>query len=75
MRVRLQVPVIDAAILRGLAAILRDDSAAHAVRDKLRVAVGRPSVDKIFDLFGCELPDAYFDGVFERSRAKVRHRS
>ncbi len=58
MYVRLQVPAIDAAISRELAAILRDDSAAHAVRDKLRVAVGRPSVEKIFDLFGSELPDA-----------------
>jgi len=69
VRVEVQVPAIDAVILRDVAAILRSKSdAAQAVRNQLRSVVAKPCVDSIFDIFGADLPDAYFEGVFDQNR-------
>jgi hypothetical protein len=69
LRVEVQVPAIDAALLRDLAAILRGESeAAQALRAQLRTAVAGPRASAVFDIFGSDLPDAYFDGVFEEDR-------
>ena len=69
VRVEVQVPAIDAAILRELAAILRGKAdAAQAMRNQLRSVVAKPRVDTVFDIFGSDLPDEYFDGVFEQGR-------
>lgn len=71
VRVEVQVPAIDAGILRDLAAILRSNSdAAGAIRNQLRSVVAKPRVDTVFDIFGSDLPDAYFDGVFDQSRQR-----
>ena len=71
VRVEVQVPAIDAATLRDLAAILRSNSdAAQAMRNQLRSVVAKPRADTVFDIFGSDLPDAYFDGVFEQSRQR-----
>jgi hypothetical protein len=69
VRIEVQVPAIDAAILRDVAAILRGKAdAAQAMRNQLRSVVAKPRVDSVFDIFGSDLPDAYFDGVFEQGR-------
>ncbi len=69
VRVEVQVPAIDAAILRDVAAVLRGNSdAAQAMRNQLRSVIAKPRVDSVFDIFGSDLPDAYFDGVFEQTR-------
>lgn len=71
VRVEVQVPAIDAGILRDLAAILRSNSdAAGAIRNQLRSVVAKPRVDTVFDIFGSDLPDAYFDGVLDQSRQR-----
>jgi hypothetical protein len=69
VRVEVQVPAIDAGIVRGVAAILRSQSdAAQTMRNQLRAVVLKPRVDNVFDIFGSDLPDAYFDGVFDQRR-------
>lgn len=69
VRVEVQVPAIDAALLRDLATVLRGKPAvAQALRDQLRGIVAGPRASSVFDIFGSELPDAYFDGVFEHDR-------
>jgi hypothetical protein len=67
VRVEVQVPAIDAGILRGLAAILRGNpDAARAMRDRLRSVVTEPGAASVFEIFGSELPDSSFEGVFKR---------
>jgi hypothetical protein len=69
LRVEVQVPAIDAALLRELAAILRGEpDAAQVLRVQLRTAVAGPRASAVFDIFGSDLPDEYFDGVFEENR-------
>jgi hypothetical protein len=69
VRVEVQVPAIDAGILRDIAAILRGKTdAAKAMRNQLRLVVARTRVATVFDIFGSDLPEAYFDGVFEHNR-------
>ena len=69
LRVEVQVPAIDAALLRDLAAVLRGEpEGAQALRVQLRAAVAGPRTSAVFDIFGSDLPDAYFDGVFEEDR-------
>jgi hypothetical protein len=71
VRVEVQVPAIDAPILRDLAAILRGKSdVAQATRNQFRSVVAKPRADSVFDIFGSDLPDAYFDGVFEQRRQR-----
>jgi hypothetical protein len=69
VRVEVQVPAIDAGILREVAAALRSQpDAAQAMRNQLRSAVSQRRVETVFDIFGSDLPDAAFDGVFELRR-------
>jgi hypothetical protein len=69
VRVEVQVPAIDAAILRDVAAILRGNSdTAQTVRNQLRSVVAKPRVESVFGIFGSDLPDRYFDGVFDQCR-------
>ena len=69
VRVEVQVPAIDAALVRDLAAVLRGKpQAAQALRAQLRTAIATPRASAIFDIFGSDLPDSYFDGVFEHDR-------
>lgn len=68
IRVEVQVPAIDAGILRELAAILRGKSdAAQAMRNQLRSVVAKPRVASVFEIFGSDLPDDCFVGVFDQS--------
>jgi hypothetical protein len=69
VRVEVQVPAIDAQIVRDLAAILRGErKAAQAMRVHLRSAVAKPRADSVFEIFGSDLPDDCFEGVFEQVR-------
>ncbi len=69
VRVEVQVPAIDAQILRDVAAILRGkSSAAQAMCAQLRSVVAKPRAESVFDIFGSDLPDGYFEGVFDQGR-------
>ncbi len=67
VRVELQVPAADVGAVRELATLLRGEAkAAQAARAQLRTVVEKPRAATILDMFGSDLPDAYFDEVFEQ---------
>ena len=69
VRVEVQAPATDAPILRDLAAVLRGDAdRARAVRDQLQSIIAKSPATSALDIFGSDLPDAYFEGVFESAR-------
>ena len=71
VRVEVQVPAGDAAIVRDLAAVLRGEAkSAQAMRARLRSAIAEPRAAAVFDIFGSDLPDDSFDGVFEHDRLR-----
>jgi hypothetical protein len=77
VRVEVQVPEVDAGVVREVAAILRGEPVrAEAVRAQLRSAVAerRPGMS-VFDIFGSDLPDHYFDGVFDQDRDRGKARA
>ena len=76
IRVEVQVPEVDAGIVRDVAAILRGEPRrAQQLRAKLRSVVsGTRDGASVFDIFGSDLPDHYFDGVFEGTRHRGRAR-
>jgi hypothetical protein len=66
VRVEVQIPAIDAALVRDLAAVLRGEpKAAQTLRTQLRAVVAAPRASAVFDIFGSDLPDSVFDNVFE----------
>jgi hypothetical protein len=68
-RVEVQVPSIDADLVRDLASVLRGEpEAAQSLRVQLRSVIAAPRKSAVFDIFGSDLPDSYFDGVFENDR-------
>jgi len=69
VRVEVQAPSMDASLLKDVAAILRGEAeAAQAMRAQLRSAIAQPQTDGVFDIFGSNLPDETFEGVFEPRR-------
>lgn len=71
VRVEVQVPEIDAGMLRDLAAILRGKSdAAQAMRNQLRCVVAKSRAKSVFEIFGSDLPDGHFEGVFKKDRRR-----
>ena len=70
MRVEVQVPAADAALVRGLAERLkRTGVEADAARNGLKTVmqpVGAPKT--AHEIFASDLPDEYFDGIFDRVR-------
>jgi hypothetical protein len=69
VRVEVQAPRRDAGLIRALAETLRGD-AAGALRSTLAKALTHPEVKTAFDIFGSELPDEAFAGVFEWPRQR-----
>jgi hypothetical protein len=68
-RIEVQAPAVDARMLRDLAVRLRERSPqAEELRACLRSLIARRDAGTVFDLFGSDLPDAYFEGVFEARR-------
>ncbi len=71
VRVEVQAPKQDAGLIRALAEKLRgSDSKAEALRSMLGKALVHPDVTTAFDVFGSELPDEVFAGVFDRPRQR-----
>jgi hypothetical protein len=69
VRVEVQAPDKDASLIRALAERLRGEpEAAEALRSMLAKALTHPEPRTAFDIFGSELPDQAFAGVFDQPR-------
>jgi hypothetical protein len=69
VRVEVQALKKDAGLIRELAEMLRGEIAqAEALRKTLARALSHPEANTAFDVFGSELPDETFEGVFDRRR-------
>lgn len=71
VRVEVQTLKTDADLIRVLAEILRGPAnKAAALRSMLERALVHPEVKTAFDVFGSELPDETFAGVFDQPRQR-----
>lgn len=71
VRVEVQAPSGDAGLIRALAETLRSKpERAKALRSTLAQALVDPEIRTAFDIFGSDLPDDAFAGVFDQPRAK-----
>ncbi|MFZ1962447.1 MAG: hypothetical protein WAU78_03090 [Roseiarcus sp.] len=71
VRVEVQAVKGDTGLIRALAETLRGDPArAKTVRSALEQALIDPQVKTAFDLFGSDLPDETFAGVFDQPRQR-----
>jgi hypothetical protein len=71
VRVEVHAPKKDAGLIRALAQTLRGKAEkAEALRSALAKALCHPEVKTAFDVFGSELPDATFTGVFGQPRQR-----
>jgi|SRR6516225_4135485 hypothetical protein len=71
VRVEVQAPKRDAGLIRALAETLRGQGdKAEALRSTLAKALIHPDVKTAFDVFGSELPDEAFAGVFDQPRQR-----
>jgi hypothetical protein len=69
VRVEVQARTKDASLIRALARTLRGKpERAEALRSTLEKALITPEVRTAFDVFGSELPDEVFAGVFDQPR-------
>ena len=69
VRVEVQAAKGDAGLIRALAETLRGDPArAKTLRSAFEQALIDPQVKTAFDLFGSDLPDEAFAGVFDQPR-------
>lgn len=61
----------DAGLIRAVAATLRGKlESAEALRSALEKALVDPEIRTAFDVFGSDLPDEAFAGVFDQPRAR-----
>ena len=71
MRVEVQAAKADAGLIRALAETLRTKpEKAKALRSTLEKALVDPNVETAFDVFGSDLPDEAFVGVFDQKRPR-----
>ena len=71
VRVEVQAPKKDAGLIRALAETLRGKTKeAETLRSTLAKAVMPPELRTAFDIFGSELPDDAFAGVFDQPRQR-----
>jgi hypothetical protein len=69
VRVELQVPTSDKTLVREVARRLREDAPRAAIlRETLRSAVAPEPEMSALDIFASDLPDEYFEGVFDHVR-------
>ncbi len=69
VRLEVQVPAADVTLVRELAVALRGEpEMARDVRAKLQTALAEPDGRSVLDVFGSDLPDEYFEGVFDEDR-------
>jgi hypothetical protein len=72
VRLEVQAPRRDAGLIRALAEILRSESEkAKSLRSTLVKSLVHPEMSTAFDVFGSDLPDEVFAGVFEQPRQKL----
>ena len=71
VRVQVQAAKDDSGLIRALAERLRGEPEhAAALRSVLARALVDPTVETAFDVFGSDLPDEVFAGVFEQPRER-----
>lgn len=71
VRIEVQAATGDTGLIRALAETLRGDTArAKALRSTLEKALIDRQIKSAFDVFGSDLPDEAFGGVFEQPRQK-----
>lgn len=71
VRVEVQAPKKDAGLIRALAEMLRGKAEkADALRSTLASALMHSEAKSAFDIFGSELPDDAFTGVFDQPRQR-----
>ncbi len=71
VRLEVQAPKRDAALIRAVAEALRGEpERAKALRSMLENTLVSPAVKTAFDVFGSDLPDQAFAGVFGQPRQK-----
>jgi hypothetical protein len=73
LRVEVQAVRKDADLIRALAETLRGEAdKAEALRAELTRVLSRPATDArtAFDVFGSDLPDEAFEGVFDQPRQR-----
>jgi hypothetical protein len=71
VRVEVQASKKDAGLIRALAEALRGgDEKAEALRSTLAKFVMNQQIGTAFDVFGSELPDEVFTGVFDQPRPR-----
>jgi hypothetical protein len=74
VRLEVQATKRDAGLIRAVADTLRGKpEKADALRSTLANALTHPEVKTAFDVFGSDLPDDAFDGVFEQPRQRDWH--
>jgi hypothetical protein len=72
VRLEVQARKRDADLIRSLAETLRSGSEkAKTLRSTLVQSLVHPEIKSAFDVFGSDLPDEVFAGVFEQSRQKL----
>jgi hypothetical protein len=71
VRVEVQTAKADAGLIRALAETLRGEpERAKMLRSTLEQALIDPEVKTAFDVFGSDLPDDAFAGIFDQPRQK-----
>jgi len=71
VRVEVQALKKDAGLIRALAETLRGEAEnAQTLRTALARALSHPEVRTAFDVFGSDLPDEAFEGVFDQPRQR-----
>jgi CelD/BcsL family acetyltransferase involved in cellulose biosynthesis len=68
VRVEVQAPKKDAGLIRALAERLRKAENADTLRSTLAKALAPADMKTAFDIFGSELGDEAFGGVFDQPR-------
>jgi hypothetical protein len=71
VRMEVQATERDARLIRAMAETLRrDPERAEALRSVLARTLVHPEVQTAFDVFGSDLPDEVFAGVFDQPRQR-----
>ena len=69
VRVEVQAASADQGLIRAIARGLRGhEPEARVLRDRLKQALGTQGPLTAFDIFGSDLPDEVFEGVFDHER-------
>jgi hypothetical protein len=73
VRLEIQVPQKDVKLVRELAERLRAGSKIAELRNVLKAALGGDRPKTVLEMFASDLPDEYFEGVFDHERT-ISHR-